>query len=160
MDISAITAPLTAQTNNSSSGSTISTNDFYKLLAAEIQYQDPLSGSDSSQGSGSSSNSYITELALMSATTSIQNMTKVENYAMASGMVGKTVAYTSTSTTSTGAVISETKTGKVEACDFTSDTPKCYVANTASDGKVSGEWVDYNAVSQVYADDVTDSSAS
>jgi flagellar basal-body rod modification protein FlgD len=157
MNISAISAPLTNQTNKTSSSSAISTNDFYKLLAAEIQYQDPLSGSDSSSGSGS--NNYITELAIMSATTAIQNMTKVENYAMASAMVGKTAAYTSTSTSPTGKVVSEIKTGKVEACDFTSETPRCYIAKTSSDGKTSGEWVDFNLISKVYADDVTDDTA-
>lgn len=158
MDISAITAPSTTSSSSSSSGTTLDTDDFYQLLAAQIQYQDPLGDSDSS-GSSSSSTSYITQLAVMSATSAVQSMTEVENYAMATAMTGKTVAYTSTSTSSSGTASTTTKTGTVEAADFTGDTPRVYIAST-SDGTTTGEWVEYTSVTEVYADDVTDSSSS
>lgn len=157
MDISAITAPPTAATSSSTSNANLTTNSFYKLLAAQIQYQDPLSSSDSGGSSGSSNTgSYITDLAILSATSAIQDMTKVENYTMASAMAGKTVAYTSTSTSATGMVSSTTKTGSVESVDFTGSVPRCYIAST-TDGKTTGEWVDYTAITNVYADDVTTS---
>lgn len=156
MDISAITAPsTTTTTGSSSSNAALSLNDFYKLLAAEMQYQDPSSDSSSS---GSSSNSYITELATLSEATAVQNLTKVTNYVMAAGLAGKTVGYTSTATSATGTTTSTTKTGVVEAVDFTADTPRCYVATT-SNGTTTGSWVDYATVTKVYASDVTDSSS-
>jgi flagellar hook assembly protein FlgD len=157
MDISAIPALPTTTTTTTSSSSGISLNDFYKLLAAEMQYQDP--SGDSSSGGSSDSSSYITELATLSEATAVQNLTAVQNSAMALGMTGKSVAYTSTSTAADGVVTSTAKTGTVEAVDFSTSTPMCYVATTTK-GTTTGSWVNYTAISQVYASDVTDSTAS
>lgn len=157
MDISAISAAPTVAASASKSNN-LSMNDFYKLLAAEMQNQDPMSD-DSGSGSGSSSSSYISELTTLAQANAVQALTKVTNYSMASGMVGKTVNYTSTSTDITGKETASTKTGEVEAVDFTSDTPRCYIATTKN-GVTTGDWVDYTSVTQVYAPDVTDKTAS
>lgn len=151
MDISAITTPPAVAKSDTASNKALSTESFYKLLAAQIQYQDPLAGSD---GSSSSSYSYVTDLAILSATSAIQDMIKVENYSMAAALTGKTVEYNSTSTTVSGKATTTPKIGSVEAVDFTGSAPRCYVVS-AQDGVTSGEWVDYSAITKVYADDVT-----
>lgn len=152
MDISAIGTPPTVAKSSSTSNAELTTNSFYKLLAAQIQYQDPLAGSDGSSGSNTSS--YITDLAILSATSAIHDMTKVENYAMASAIAGKTVEYNSMTMSSTGKVSATTKVGSVEAVDFTGSVPRCYIASTSDDGKTTGEWVEYSTITKVYADDV------
>lgn len=155
MDISAIMLPpAVADTQSKRGNANLTTTDFYKLLAAQIQYQNPFDDSGSSGGS-SSSTGYLTDLAIMSATTAVQEMTKVENYAMSTAMAGKKVAFKSTSTSPTGAIESTTKNGTVTAVDFTAEKPRFYVTSTDKDGATSGEWISYSAVNSVYSDDVT-----
>jgi flagellar basal-body rod modification protein FlgD len=152
MDISAISGPSSG--NTLSDGSKVSNgadsfgmDDFFKLLAAQLQYQDPSSATSNDQ--------FMQEMAQFSTVTAIENLVKVTNYSMASGMVGKTVTYQSATMDLNGYVTTTSQNGKVEAVDFTSDTPRCYIATTDKDGKVTGNWVDYSDISQVYSDDVT-----
>lgn len=156
MDISAIMLPPAAavDTVSKKGSSNLSTTDFYKLLAAQIQYQNPFDDSGSS-GGGSSSTGYLTDLAIMSATTAIQEMTKVENYSMSTAMAGKNISYKSTSTSPTGKIETTTKNGSVTAVDFTAEKPRFYVTSNDAEGKISGEWINYNSVVSVYSDDVT-----
>lgn len=155
MDISAIMLPPTITNTKSNSGSgNLSTTDFYKLLAAQIQYQNPFDDSGSS-GGGSGSTGQVTDLAIMSATTAIQEMTKVENYSMSTAMAGKNVSYKSTTIMPTGKIETSTKNGSVTAVDFTADKPRFYVTSKDADGKTTGEWITYNSVVSVYSNDVT-----
>ena len=151
MNISAITPAPTVAPSSSSAGGALSLDGFYQLLAAEMQYTDPL-GSDSSGGGGSGSNSssYISELCTLTEVTAIQALTKVNNYSMATSMTGKTVSYNSTSTSATGRVTSTAVTGTVEAVDYSSDTPRLYVATTDSKGNTTGKWIDYTEVQTIY----------
>lgn len=157
MDISQIGA-LTSSTllsngkTVSTNDNSLSTNDFYKLLAAEMQYQDPTSSDSGS--SSSSSDGYIQEMIQYSSVEAIQNLAKVTNYSVASSLTGKNVSYNKTYVDDNNQYTTEKITGTVEAVDFSSDTPKCYVTQTA-DGKTTGEWVNYNEIQQVYASDVT-----
>lgn len=152
LDISAIPA-VPSTPSNTKSSSTLSTNDFYKLLAAEMQYQDPTSDSSGSGGSGSGD--YITELAILSATSAVQAMTKIENYALGASLQGGAVAYTDTSTAASGKEETSTKTGVIEAADLTGDSPRFYVATSVS-GAITGKWINYSDISQIYAPNVTD----
>lgn len=153
MDISAIAAPPAVTVQNKKGTSKLSTTDFYKLLAAQIQYQSPFDDSGSSGGS-SSSTDYLTNLAIMSATSAIEEMTHIENYTMASSMTGKKVSYKSTSVSVTGAVSTNQKDGTVSAVDFTAEKPRVYVTSE-NNGVTSGEWVQYDAVTKAYSNDVT-----
>ena len=151
MDVSQI-PPVPSTPSNQKSSATLSTNDFYKLLAAEMQYQDPTS--DSGGGGSSNSGDYITELAILSATTSIQAMTKIENYALGASLQGGAVAYVDTSTAASGKQDKAIRVGVIEAADLTGDTPRFYVASTVSG--VSGKWINYSDINQIYAPSVTD----
>jgi flagellar basal-body rod modification protein FlgD len=154
MDVSAIIAPIAAQSSSSGKGTTnLSTTDFYKLLAAQIQYQNPFDDSSSS-GGGSSSTGYLTDLAIMSATSAVKEMTNVENYSMSAAMAGKKVTYKSSSTALNGEVTTTQKYGTVSAVDFTGEKPRLYITSE-KDGKTAGEWIQYDTVEEIYSNDVT-----
>ncbi|CDZ23500.1 hypothetical protein CCDG5_0361 [[Clostridium] cellulosi] len=150
MDISSITPPSNAtypsSSSKSTSGSSLDMNDFFKLLAAQLQYQDPLSATSNDQ--------YMAEMAQFSTLQAIQTLLKVENYTMATSIVGKKVSYVSTQSTATGSYSVTTKAGTVDAVDFSGETPKFYVSTTGDDGKVTSSWIDYSAIRMVYSPDV------
>lgn len=156
MDISAIpAAPIVANTSKTSRGN-LSLTDFYKLLAAEMQFSDPLSGGDSGGSSGgSNSSSYISELCTLTQVTAIQALTQVNNYSMATNMTGKTVSYDSVSTDALGKETTTSITGEVEAVDYSAEKPRLFVAGTDSTGATTGKWIDYTDVKKVYNSDVT-----
>lgn len=150
MDISSITPPsnttYSSSSSKSTSGSNLDMNDFFTLLAAQLQYQDPLSATSNDQ--------YMAEMAQFSTLQAIQSLLKVENYTMATSVVGKKVSYVSTEMTASGSYSVATKAGTVEAVDFSGDTPKCYVSTTGDDGKVTSSWIDYSDIRMVYSSDV------
>lgn len=134
----------------SSSDSSLGMNDFFQLLSAELQYQDPTNPTSNDQ--------YMEEMAQFSTLEAIQSLVKVSNYSLASGITGKMASYNKISyDSSTNSYSTDKITGNVEAVDFTSDTPKCYVTST-TDGKTTGEWINYSDITQVYASDVTNNS--
>lgn len=129
-----------------SGGSNFDMEDFFKLLAAQLQYQDPSSSTSNDQ--------YMQEMAQFSTVEAIQNLVKIENYSMASGVVGKNVSYDAINTDSNGKYVTVSVNGKVEAVDFSSETPKYYVTSTAGDGTVSSNWIDYSDIKRIYSSDV------
>lgn len=134
----------TSSSTSSSKGSSLNMDDFFKLLAAELQYQDPTNPTSNDQ--------FMAEMAQYSTLSAIQGLEKLTNYSMASGLIGKTASY-ETLVTSNGNTTQETVTGEVEAVDFSGDTPQCYLV-AAVDGKNYGDWVPYSQLSRVYAPDV------
>lgn len=157
MDISQIGAVSSAGTTlsdgkkiTSGSDSSLGMNDFFQLLSAELQYQDPSNPTSNDQ--------YMEEMAQFSTLEAIQNLSKVSNYSLASNLNGKMVSYNKLNYDSdTNSYSTEKINGNVEAVDFSSDTPECYVTST-SNGATTGEWVNYSDITQAYASDVTDKS--
>lgn len=136
--------------SSSSSNSSLEMDDFFQLLAAELQYQDPSNPTSNDQ--------YMQEMAQFSTLEAIQSLVKVSNYSLASSITGKTVSYNQTVTDNNTKVSSVVASnGTVEAVDFTSDTPKCYVTSTYN-GTTTGKWINYSDIIQVYAPDVTNTS--
>lgn len=137
--VSALAAQSASVASQSSSGSSsdsgISMNDFMKILAAELQYQDPLS--DGSSGSGSSNSDYITQMVEYSLLSQVQTMTSQMQFASASSAVGQTAIYAATD--SSGNVTYPT--GTIVAVDLSGSTP-AYLIN--------GVWVDQSSISGFY----------
>lgn len=152
MDVTSITEP--SGTSSLTNGGTVSStstqsfdmDDFFQLLAAQLQYQDP--------SSTTSNDEYMQEMAQFETVEAIQNLVSVEKYSMASGLAGKKVAYIETDVSDTGSYYSSNKYGTVEAVDFSSETPKCYVSSTDSSGKTTSNWVSYSDLTKIYSSDV------
>lgn len=142
--IGSLSSATSSSTTSASSGSSLSMDDFFKLLAAELQYQDPTNPTSNDQ--------FMEEMAQYSTLSAIQGLEKLTNYSMASGLIGKTASY-ETAVTANGNTTEETVVGEVEAVDFSGDTPQCYLVATV-DGKNYGDWVAYSQLSRVYASDV------
>lgn len=153
MDISSITEPTSTSTLSNggkvqtSSSTSFSMEDFFKLLAAQLQYQDPTSSTSNDQ--------FMQEMAQFSTVQAIQNLVKIENYTMASSVVGKTVSYNKVVSNASGSSYSTKQTGVVQAVDFSSETPKCYVSTTESDGTITSSWINYSDIKRVYSSEVT-----
>jgi len=111
--MSTVTDPTSAATTSStsstsSSNTTVSKNDFLKLLIAQMQNQDPLNPMDGTQ--------YVAELAQFSSLEQLQNMndnlntsisanytlTQSINNTLASNLIGKDVRVTASSLTYSG----------------------------------------------------------
>lgn len=142
-------------TSISSGDKSLSMDDFFQLLSAEMQYQDPTNPTSNDQ--------FMEEMAQFSTLEAMQNLEKTNNYAMGTGMLGKTVAYSQTSVNSSDQEVTSTVSGTVSGVDFTTDPPKCYVSSTASDGTTTGSWIAYSSITDVYqptssTDSSTDSS--
>lgn len=116
--------------------SSLSINDFYKLLSAEMQYQDPLSSSDSG-GSSSSSSNYINEILQFTMLDQMQSITTSMNTMMAANAMGKYVCYNTTD--SNGKTVQQY--GTIDGVDMTGDSPR-YLINDL--------WVTQSNVTQFY----------
>lgn len=118
---------------------TLTINDFFTLMAAQLQYQDPTSPTDTSQ--------YLGQLAQYGMLQQMTSMTDMMQFVKASGVVGKTVAYSvyddTTGKTTTGS-------GVVEEVDLSSSSPSCLIG--------SG-WVPLSDVTAIAADSVSTASA-
>lgn len=127
-------------------------NDFFQLLSAEMQYQDPSNPTSNDQ--------FMQEMAQFSTLEAIQSLEKANNYSLGTQMLGKTVAYNQTSVNSNSQEVTSTVSGTVSAVDFTTDPPQCYVSSTASDGTTTGNWVAYTSINDVFepASDTSDTS--
>ena len=151
MDISQIPS-VTSQTTGTTSSSTsksLSMDDFFTLLAAELQNQDP--------DNATSNDQFMQEMAQYSTLEATQSLVKSSYYSLATTLTGKTVAYNQT-TTSNDVTSTSQSSGTVEAVDLTSDIPECYVSSTTN-GTTTGSWVSYSDITQVYSSDVTNTSS-
>lgn len=111
-------------------------SDFMKILSAELQYQDPLSG-DSSGGSSSSNSDYITQMVEYNLLSQVEAMTSQMKFASAPAAIGQNVIYAAKD--SSGNVVYDK--GAVSAVDLTGDTPSYLV---------DGVWVDQSSISGFY----------
>jgi flagellar basal-body rod modification protein FlgD len=124
--ISALTSTATKKTATKSLGM----NDFFKLMAAQLQYQDPMQPTDNSQS--------MAQMAQFSLLESVQSMSQSLNFTVAASTMGKSVIYSTTD--SAGNTVQ--KTGIISAVDLTSTSPQC---------NVNDEWIPLSSVSVVYA---------
>lgn len=139
MDVSSILASNAAaassvSSSSSSSRSTLSMDNFYQLLAAQLKYQDPSESTDSTE--------YMGQMAQFATLEAVNNLSTAFSAMQASQTVGKSVLYNSTDSLGNSTVLS----GKVEAVDLSGSTPTCYI---------NGDWVDLSAVTTYYDSSLT-----
>jgi len=137
--VSTVNIPSTAATTNKSSGSDLSMNDFFTLLSAQLQYQDPMQPTDNSQ--------FMAQMAQFSTLEQLQNLSKTMSISTATSSIGKYAVYNATDAsgnTTQGA-------GTVDAVDLTSDTPT-YLIN--------GSWISQSNVTQFFSSALLASSGS
>jgi len=91
-------------------------NDFFTLMAAQLQNQDPSNPTDTTQ--------YMGQMAQFSTLEQLTNISNSMNFSLASSVVGKNVEY-SHSNSQTGQT--ETGTGIVSSVDVSSSTPTCTI---------------------------------
>jgi flagellar basal-body rod modification protein FlgD len=135
MSISSVTTywktPTTTSADSSGSttgGTEIDFDAFLKLLATELQYQDPTNPVSNTE--------YVAQMAQMSVLQQMQTMTVSTNANSAYSIIGKTATYETTN--SSGNTV--TGTGTVEA--VTVKNNKVYVT-------IDGTQVEYSAVTKV-----------
>jgi flagellar basal-body rod modification protein FlgD len=102
---------------SSSSSTSLSINDFYKLLAAQIQYQDADNPMDTSE--------MMAQLVQTQMIQAIEQMSQINVISYAASLVGKEVTMAEVSATS-GNFTGETTTGVIEGV-LMGDNPILYV---------------------------------
>lgn len=125
--------PTTSSSNTSSTSNSKGTSmdDFFKLMAAQLKYQDPMQPQDNDQ--------FMQETALFSILQQVQDLSKAVTFSEATQALGKTVGYYVTNKDN-----SHTLTyGKVSALDLSGSTPQCYV---------NGQWTDISNISGLLDD--------
>lgn len=111
----------------------LSMEDFFTLMAAQLQYQDPSSSMDT--------NAYMSEMAEFGALEQLTAISSKMNYSVASGIVGKKVQY-SRLNSQTGQL--ETGSGVVTAVDMNDGVNlKC---------QVGSNWEDISNITQIMTD--------
>jgi flagellar basal-body rod modification protein FlgD len=116
-------------TSKKSTGSNLSMNDFFTLLSAQLQYQDPMEPTDNSQ--------FMAQMAQFSTLEQIQNMSKTVSMSTASSAMGKYAIYNTTD--SSGKAIQGR--GTVDAVDMSEDAPSYLINDT---------WITQSNVTQLY----------
>ena len=109
-----------ASTKKTSSGDNLSMDDFFTLLAAQLQYQDPMQPTDNSE--------FMAQMAQFSTLEQLENLSKTVGLSSAASSIGKYATYT---TTDSNGKTTESS-GTVSAVDLSSSTPS-YLIN--------GSWV-------------------
>lgn len=117
---------------SSSQQGELNMNDFFTLMAAQLQYQDPMNPTDD--------NEYMGEMAQFGALEQLTNISGMLNYSIASGIVGKQVKY-SHNDEQTGAT--QTGSGVVSAVDVSGTTPLI---------EVGSQWIGLSDVQQILSD--------
>ena len=118
----------TTKSNNAS----LSMNDFFTLLSAQLKYQDPTSPTDNNQ--------FMSQMAQFSLLEQVENLSKTVALSTATSAVGKSAVYTTTN--SSGNTVE--KSGKIAAVDLSGDTPEYYINNS---------WVSQSAITNFYDPD-------
>jgi flagellar basal-body rod modification protein FlgD len=94
----------------------IGMNDFFTLMAAQLQYQDPMNPTDDSQ--------FMGQMAQFSSLEQLTSISSSLNFSLASSVVGKNVEFShlnyQTGQTDTG-------TGVVSSVDVSGSTPTCLI---------------------------------
>ena len=105
--------------------------DFFTLMAAQLQYQDPSSPTDTS--------TFMGQMAQFGMLEQLQTLSKQYNYMTGASLVGKSVSYSVyddlTGETTTGS-------GTVQEVDIGSGSTAC---------KVDGKWVDLSDINKFSA---------
>jgi flagellar basal-body rod modification protein FlgD len=106
-------------------------DDFLELLTTELQYQDPLEPVSNSE--------YVAQMAQMSSLQQLQTLGQSVNTANAAGMIGKTITFQTTDSSTQEKLI---QSGKVESV---------VVKNNNVYLKVDGAQVPYGSIIEVSA---------
>lgn len=140
-DLLSSAAANSAASSTASSGSRLSIDECYQLIAAEFKYQSIFS--DDSSG-GSSTSSSISEMLNITMLEQMQSIATAINLTSASASVGKSAIYLGTDTSGKSAELN----GVISAVDLSGDTP-AYLIN--------GAWVPQSSIQQIYdASQITD----
>jgi flagellar basal-body rod modification protein FlgD len=121
----------TTASNSAGSSSELNMNDFFRLLAAELQYQDPLNPTSNSE--------FMGQMAQFSTLTAIQQLIKLNNLTVATGAVGKNATYLTTDIDGNRVI----NTGVIDSVDLSSETLRAFI---------NGEWVNFSNISQISTD--------
>lgn len=126
--VSASSAASASQTSGTSksSGSNLDMNDFFKLMSAELQYQDPTNPVSNDQ--------YMSEMAQFSLLSQVETLSKSINLSVAADSIDKNAIYNiATKDGSTQAA------GKIVAVDLSGDSPKYVIGgNMVSQSDIVG----------------------
>lgn len=126
--------------SENSTGS-LNMNDFFTLMAAQLQYQDPMNPTDDSQ--------YMSQMAEFGTLEQLTNLSNAYNFTMAAGVAGKKVEY-SYWDDSVGKTV--TGSGTISAVDVSNlTTPEC---------TVNGQTVALSAITKIYPDSGSSASGS
>lgn len=128
--VSGTSSSSSAQANNTQNDTSknLSMNDFFTLLAAQLQYQDPMQPTDNSQ--------FMAQMAQFSLLEQMQSLNKTMNLATATSSIGKTAIYSRINASGK----QESCTGIITACDISSDVPKY---------KINDEWIAQSGISSI-----------
>lgn len=127
----------TVSQSSDNTASTLGMNDFFTLMTAQLQYQDPLEPTDNSQ--------FMAQMAQFALLEQSKTMTTMTNYTAGSALLGKDVLFQVSSLGGTGSTTTQYE-GTVSAVDYTSDTPQAYVG---------GQWVPITSIRRVGLADTT-----
>lgn len=145
-DISALSSLLTSlptvsSTSTSSSTDSLGMSDFFTLLAAQMQYQDPLEPTDNSE--------FMGQMAQFAQLEQTKSLVSNSNYLIGAFMLGANVMYSQTTTYGNSSVSSSVE-GVVKAVDLSGDSPQLYVNDT---------WVPLSNITRVGLADSSDSTS-
>jgi flagellar basal-body rod modification protein FlgD len=110
-------------------------NDFFKLMAAQLQYQDPMNPTDNTQ--------FMGQIAQFGALQQLTSMTNSLNFSLASSVVGRNVEF-SHMDAQTGQTI--TGIGVVSSVDVSGSSPACLI---------NGNWQSISDITKILANNST-----
>lgn len=126
---------------SANSAGQLSMSDFFTLMAAELQNQDPMNPTDDSQ--------YMSQMAQFGTLEQITNLATSYNFSMASGSVGKKVDY-SYWDDSTGKTVSGS--GTISSVDVSNlNDPSCMI---------NGKKIMMSDISKIYSDSAANTGTS
>lgn len=118
-----------ASSSSKSKGDNLTMDDFFQLLSAQLQYQDPMQPTDNSQ--------FMGQMAQFSLLEQVSNLTKTLTLSVTTSALGKVAVFDNLD--KDGNVVQDA--GVVSAVDLSKDTPQ-YLIN--------GLWVSQSNIVQLY----------